>query len=70
MGMTVVEKILAILGSGVDRRFGALPYRNGEPMRFFSDSTKARRLLGWQTTISLGEGLKRTVAWWRGSMSL
>lgn len=29
------------------------------------DTTKARTLLGWQAEVSLAEGLRETVAWWR-----
>ena len=37
------------------------PIRNGDVMRNFSDTSKARRLLGWSPKVSLEEGLKRTL---------
>jgi UDP-glucose 4-epimerase len=37
--------------------------RIGDVRRNFSDTTKARVLLGWQSEIGLAEGLERTVAW-------
>jgi nucleoside-diphosphate-sugar epimerase len=44
---------------------GALPYRPTEIWRMFADSQRARDLLGWLPTVSLREGLRRTVAWFR-----
>lgn len=32
-------------------------------IRRIPDSTKAGRLLGWKSTVSLGEGVKRTIDW-------
>jgi UDP-glucose 4-epimerase len=37
--------------------------RTGDVRRNFSDTSKARRLLGWAAKTSLQEGLARTVAW-------
>jgi nucleoside-diphosphate-sugar epimerase len=44
---------------------GALPYRPTEIWRMYADSSRARELLGWQPTVGLREGLRRTVAWFR-----
>lgn len=37
--------------------------RRGEVRRNFADTSKARRLLGWQPEMNLDEGLRQTVAW-------
>ena len=37
--------------------------RLGDVRRNFSDTSKAKRRLGWQTEVELAEGLKRTVEW-------
>ena len=37
--------------------------RPGDVRRNFSDTSKARRLLGWEAEVELAEGLKRTVEW-------
>lgn len=37
--------------------------RRGEVRRNFADTSKARRLLGWQAETGLDEGLRRTVEW-------
>ena len=44
---------------------GALPERPGEVPRFFADVRRCRDLLGHVPTVSLEEGLKQTVAWYR-----
>jgi UDP-glucose 4-epimerase len=37
--------------------------RVGDVMRNFSDTTKARARLGWTASVTLDDGLERTVAW-------
>jgi UDP-glucose 4-epimerase len=37
--------------------------RRGEVRRNFADTSKARRLLGWQAEMPLDDGLRRTVEW-------
>jgi UDP-glucose 4-epimerase len=37
--------------------------RRGEVRRNFADTSKAKRLLGWQAEMDLEEGLRRTVEW-------
>ncbi len=60
----VIGRILDIMGSGavVDN---SLPYRTGEAMHFYCSNEKARRLLGWQPKVSLDEGLKKTIGWYK-----
>ena len=47
--------------SGVSLRRG--PGRIGDVRRNYSDTSKARQMLGWEAQTSLREGLDRTVAW-------
>jgi len=61
----VVEMIMKMTRSKSRVEFGALPYRPGESMRFYSDSSKAQRLLGWVPKVSLEEGLRKTIDWYR-----
>ena len=37
--------------------------RRGEVRRNFADTSKARRMLGWQAEVGLDDGLRRTVEW-------
>jgi nucleoside-diphosphate-sugar epimerase len=41
------------------------PKRPGDVLRTLADASKAKRLLGWQGTVSFSEGLRRTVEWFR-----
>jgi UDP-glucose 4-epimerase len=37
--------------------------RLGDVMRTYADTSKARRMLGWQATVTLEEGLRSVVSW-------
>ena len=46
-------------------RFGRIPYRNNEIMDYYVDLTKAEKILHWKPKISLNEGLKRSIHYYR-----
>ena len=50
-------------GSPCEERHG--PAKIGEQMRSVIDSAKAKKVLGWQPTVDLEEGLRRTVEYFR-----
>ena len=55
-------RALATVGfKGTEVRY-ASP-RAGDVSRNYADTSKARRLLGWQAGVGLDEGLRRTVQW-------
>jgi nucleoside-diphosphate-sugar epimerase len=56
----VAERLAAIVDNGVRPTFGELPDRPLEPAKVV-DVDVARRLLDWSATVSLDEGLRRTV---------
>lgn len=41
---------------------GAIPYRDGEQMRYVMDVSRAHDRLGWKAEVSLEDGIERTVA--------
>lgn len=47
-----------------------LQAREDDPVRRQPDISKARRMLGWEPVISLREGLKRTIDWFRAELRL
>jgi nucleoside-diphosphate-sugar epimerase len=62
----VMEWIGEMIGKPHLIQFGALPYREWEPMFVCGDNQKLRRL-GWQPNIPLREGLRDTIEWWKNS---
>jgi len=66
----VATMILDIMGNPIAAQFGALPERPTEIMRMYCDSTKARQLLGWAPKHSLGDGLAKTIEWYRNELEL
>jgi nucleoside-diphosphate-sugar epimerase len=64
-----VHDIALKIGHLLDRvdllRFGALPYSAKEPMHLLADNTKLRDNTGWEPRVSLNDGLRQTVEWWK-----
>lgn len=58
-------KIMALMQNPIKIKFGALPYRSGEVMRLYCDNAKAKKLLGWKPEVSIDEGLKETIKWYK-----
>ena len=59
----LARRVLALAGADPALlRPGALPTRAGEVPRFCSDPTLCRALLGHRPSVSLDEGLRRTIA--------
>jgi nucleoside-diphosphate-sugar epimerase len=64
----LATRILDRMGNTVEAQFGALPERPTEIHRMYCDSSKAREVLGWKPTVSLDEGLDRTIAWYTAEL--
>ncbi len=65
----VVASILSITNSSAKPLFGAIPYRKPEIWEIRADISKAERILGWRPVTGMEDGLKRTVEWYRKSIS-
>jgi UDP-glucose 4-epimerase len=61
----LVRKIAELTETRSSLEIGALPYRPNEIWRMRGDSTRARAILGWEPRVSLQEGLRMTVEWYR-----
>jgi dTDP-glucose 4,6-dehydratase len=62
------QTVLEVTGSESELRYGALP--EDDPVRRQPDIAKARRLLGWEPTVQLKEGLTRTLEFFRSKVAL
>jgi CDP-glucose 4,6-dehydratase len=61
----VVELIAKLSGSGVEPDIRGTGNPDGEIDRQYVDATKIRDLVGWSPAVSLEEGLRRTIEWYR-----
>jgi nucleoside-diphosphate-sugar epimerase len=56
----VIEIVRRIVGKGRPD-FGKIPYRSGENMNLYADTSKANKVLQWMPEISIVEGIKKTI---------
>ena len=65
----LARTLLRVMGSNAPLEFG--PERKVNPVaRRLADVSKARRLLGFQTTVSIEQGLRQLVAWWQSERQM
>jgi nucleoside-diphosphate-sugar epimerase len=62
----LVERVAAAVGRPDLVRLGALPAREGEPMELVADVSRLRDEVKWAPSLTMTEGIERTVGWWRG----
>jgi nucleoside-diphosphate-sugar epimerase len=62
--------VCQLAGSSVEPEFHGRGTPPGEIDRQWLDSTKLRELTGWQPAVTLKDGLKRTIDWYRGHPEL
>ena len=63
--LDVVRLTCAVAGTGVEPEVRGKGSPPGEIVRQWVDSTKLREMSGWAPELSLEEGLRRTVDWYR-----
>ena len=63
----LAETVIAMIDPSVELSFRDLPV--DDPMQRKPDITRAKEILGWEPTIPLEEGLKRTIAYFRTIVS-
>jgi nucleoside-diphosphate-sugar epimerase len=61
----VVDMIKYLIEDDVTVKVGAIPYRKGEARECFCNNQKITRLTGWSPRVSLQEGLRLTVEWYK-----
>jgi dTDP-glucose 4,6-dehydratase len=60
-----VETIIRLAGRNVRVKWDAFPPRPNEVWRLCGDNTKMEKFFGWEPRVSLEEGLKRTIGFWK-----
>ena len=60
----LAHKVIKIIGKG-RLNFGELPHRENENMSLYADINKAKKILKWSPKISLEEGLKKTIKFYK-----
>jgi nucleoside-diphosphate-sugar epimerase len=61
--LELAEKVKATTGSSSKITFHPRP--PDDPQRRCPDVSKAKRVLGWSPTVTLEEGLRNTIGWFR-----
>jgi CDP-glucose 4,6-dehydratase len=64
--LDLVGRIQELMGSALEPR--VRDAAGQEIRRQYLSAAKARRVLGWRPAFTLEEGLRRTIAWYRGFM--
>jgi len=68
-----IRQVMETIGSIIDRtdliRFGALPYRDWEPMFICGDNGRLMENTTWVPQYDLEQGLRHTVEWWQTHLS-
>jgi NAD dependent epimerase/dehydratase len=66
----VAERVLRLLGRELPIELDEQRVRPpaSEVERLIADTAKAKRLLGWEPTVELEQGLQRTIEWLTGSL--
>jgi len=64
--LELVDTLNRLLRTRIAPRY--LPAKAGESRRTLADVSRARRMLGYEPTVGLQEGLSRTIAWFRARL--
>ena len=64
--LELAERVLALTGGDGRIVFRDLP--EDDPKQRCPDTTRARTILGWEPTVSLDDGLARTLSWFKSEL--
>jgi len=62
---SIVERIRDLINPSLPLGFGEVPYRPDQIMHLQADISRLQQATGWSPQVSLDEGLRRTVEWFR-----
>jgi len=60
----VAVAVNEMMGSPMRLRFGAIPLRDNEIMRYRLDVARAKARLAWEPKVDLKQGLTKTIDWY------
>lgn len=60
-----IDTIFTYMNTELKPQYGALPYRENERMTPQPDISKVKQLLKWEPSISIEEGIFRTINWYK-----
>lgn len=66
----LISLVVKLTDSSISPNFGAIPYRKTEMWTLSGDPSKAKKILGWNTSTSLKNGLEKTIQWFKENRSL
>jgi UDP-glucose 4-epimerase len=62
---SIVEQIRNMIDPSLPLGFGEIPYRNDQVMHLEADISRLTTATGWRPSVSLENGLKQTIEWYR-----
>ncbi len=66
-----VRQVVSLIAGAAGRpdlvRFGEIPQRPGDPPLIEADVARLRDEVGWRPAVSLEEGIRETVEWWKAN---
>jgi len=64
---SIVERVRDLINPNLSIGFGEMPYRADQIMHLQADISRLQMATGWVPQVSLEEGLKRTVNWYKSN---
>lgn len=62
---SIVETVRDLIDPNLPLGFGEIPYRPNQIMHLQADVSRLREVTGWSPQVSIDEGLRRTVEWFK-----
>ena len=63
----IVQEVFSLMKTDLKPQFGAMNRRAEDVSTLVGDPAKAAQVLGWKSSLSLRDGLIKTIEWWRAN---
>jgi UDP-glucose 4-epimerase len=64
---SIVERIRDYIDPALPLGFGEVPYRPDQVMYLQADTSRLQEQTGWRPQVSLEDGLRQTIEWFKGA---